>query len=644
MKKNIFALMPLLALCSCSFSGAEEMSALEEVYIEPPAIVDTLDEAEEPFIPAPGGSIKIDCMNPKTFNPVLNEDLSVDRLLRLIYEPLIALDESMRPSPALASSWEFSPDGLSLTLRLREDAFWEDGEEVTASDVKYTLDVIKSLPETGLYRLCLENIADYSAVDAKTFSITYEKPFSGALYNLTIPVIPQHHFSRGRTASEITEPLGSGRYKLEEFNVMREVKLTASGSSFRGKPNITEVVAIIVRDLESGLYAYDQNILDIVETRRADWKKISTARQSNVFRRASQGYEFLALNFRNEALCDVYIRRAIAHCIPKTEIIDKYYAGNAFAANTPVNPQSWLYEPDAAVYEYNPEKAREYMRLSEQSFGEDDALKILVNDDNPERLLTAERLRDELLGVKIPCELEIREFDDYVYRLYAGYFDIAVCGFEMSLNPDLEPLLGNVGDVLGAHNLGAYKDEVLDGYLAQAQLSVFESAQSAAYSAIQKHFGRELPHISVLYKADVLLSGQNVYGEARPVTNNAYDNLGELYVATQEKTITGEISYSDGTKVEAFSYSQDASMYISGSPGIKTEGFNNAQKSTVTKKEEAIDLAKNEVTIEYDKVDVYYDNTYSMWLVCFSAKDILGGGQSVYIDKDGLTVLIVYGE
>ena len=59
---------------------------------------------------------------------------------------------------------------------------------------------------------------------------------------------------------------------------------------------------------------------------------------------------------------------------------------------------------------------------------------------------------------------------------------------------------------------------------------------------------------------------------------------------------------------------------------------------------EAAERAKNECTIGYDTVSVLHDGWDDVWSITFYTRGTLGGTQSVYLDKNGITLLIVYGE
>lgn len=92
-----------------------------------------------------------------------------------------------------------------------------------------------------------------------------------------------------------------------------------------------------------------------------------------------------------------------------------------------------------------------------------------------------------------------------------------------------------------------------------------------------------------------------------------------------------------------FSYAEDRAIYAEGEPGVKTSGFVNTSEVEITF-ENVAEHAKNECTIEYDSVTIYLDAAECVWKVNFSTSGMLGGDQSVYLDYDGKTVLIVYGE
>lgn len=97
-------------------------------------------------------------------------------------------------------------------------------------------------------------------------------------------------------------------------------------------------------------------------------------------------------------------------------------------------------------------------------------------------------------------------------------------------------------------------------------------------------------------------------------------------------------------EVEKFSYEKERSEFGETDGYIKTKDFHNTEKANINNKEQAIKIAKKEVTVEYDSVYVAFDEKEQMWKVNFYKDGYFGGDQTVYLNKDGTTQLCVWGE
>ena len=103
--------------------------------------------------------------------------------------------------------------------------------------------------------------------------------------------------------------------------------------------------------------------------------------------------------------------------------------------------------------------------------------------------------------------------------------------------------------------------------------------------------------------------------------------------------------------VGSFSYAEDRAYYKDG-PGVKTSGFANHEESELNNAKQAVVLAKKECKVDYDTVDVAYDYETGMYRIHFHKEwadqgqtvYIIGGNQTVYINQNGTTQLIIYGE
>ena len=122
----------------------------------------------------------------------------------------------------------------------------------------------------------------------------------------------------------------------------------------------------------------------------------------------------------------------------------------------------------------------------------------------------------------------------------------------------------------------------------------------------------------------------------------------------KEETVDGKTTFSCTrcnesitfvSEIRTFSYAEVLAEYKIGDPGVKHENFNNPEiEREGMRAIDAIIRAKFEVSIEYNTVSVFYDEESNMWCVSFYTFDVPGGDQSVYVNDNGLTCYIVYGE
>src|SRR5882762_47368 len=67
-------------------------------------------------------------------DPHIVPGIAEGKIIAPLFEPLVGSDEAARPEPALAESWDLSPDGLTYTFHLRAGLKWSNGEPLTAQD------------------------------------------------------------------------------------------------------------------------------------------------------------------------------------------------------------------------------------------------------------------------------------------------------------------------------------------------------------------------------------------------------------------------------------------------------------------------------------------------------------------------------
>lgn len=103
-------------------------------------------------------------------------------------------------------------------------------------------------------------------------------------------------------------------------------------------------------------------------------------------------------------------------------------------------------------------------------------------------------------------------------------------------------------------------------------------------------------------------------------------------------------NFTNQTNLPVFSFDEDTATYKDRNPGVNPNPFENVDAHPIESKNSTIERAKNECTLEYDTTKVWYDASADIWRVQFYMSGTVGGDQTVYLDSDGKTVLVVYGE
>jgi peptide/nickel transport system substrate-binding protein len=226
-------------------------------------------------------------------------------------------------------------------------------------------------------------------------------------------------------------------------------------------------------------------------------------------------FDFIGFNFYHPWLSNKNIRQALAMAYDAEAAVSRIYLNHALRTHSPVNPASWLYDPAVPVYEYDPETARQLLLqaqqeqfnlLIEQSF----PLRILVNQENDERMLIAEGFSASMQGLGLETAVQALPFDDFVSKMEAGDYDIVVGCFYLDVIPDLTFAFHSSG------NLFNFKDTDLDAMLAAVVTAPSENEHIRLLSEVQRHIAQEIPIISLVFRNSAIITDTRIQGELKP--------------------------------------------------------------------------------------------------------------------------------
>lgn len=536
MKKRKILMILAFSLCLCGCGKSEKPS--ENFSATSGEAIDKIDE----------NMLTLSMRIPETLNPLLNREETVDCILKLIYLPLLTFDDAGKANPSVAENWKFSEDGKTVTLQLKRGIVWQNGSKLTADDVVYSFRTIQNAPEDSVYKNILNYVADCAKAGESTVIVTFRENFSSNLNALCFPVIPAGYYNGDLDVKSAVnqKPVGDGIYAMQSHKQASELILKASESYYGEKPSVSRIRVKITSGEETDINAFEQGMTDVLIADATEAGKYVDEDISGIYQYTSNKYDFIGFNFKKDLFQDKALRQAVAYALPKENLMESVYLNYGVVTNTPINPKSWLYEENVALYNYNPSMAATFLknsgwidtdrngRLEKKSEdGQTKQLKatILVNKENTARRQIASKLKEELTAIGFDITIDQQDFATYQEKFMNGQYDMIIGGWNCSSVTDLTPFFGTAGSL----NYIGYTNEEVDQLLGIARTAIGEGQTLLAYSNLQKKLAEELPYISIAYRNEAVFASKNIGGEITPTEFDVFHGIEVWTYAKGEK-------------------------------------------------------------------------------------------------------------
>jgi len=196
-----------------------------------------------------GGTFAEAVLGPiSTLNPLYATTPAEQSASKLLFSSLYRYDDTGNLADDAATSMTVSPDGKKYTVTIRDDVSWSDDVKLTADDVVFTVDLMKS-PEVRsvMYNNWVDVSAD--AIDTRTVVFTLPAPYASFPHALTFSVLPKHVLETVpagaiRSNAFSVSPVGSGPFTLRLLQIAPDrqhkiANLSASENYYRGTPKLT---------------------------------------------------------------------------------------------------------------------------------------------------------------------------------------------------------------------------------------------------------------------------------------------------------------------------------------------------------------------------------------------------------------------
>jgi ABC-type transport system substrate-binding protein len=159
--------------------------------------------------------------HPSSINPLTPRSQADQDLVALLFRGLTRAGADGSVVPDLAT-WTASPDGRTYTFTIRNDAYWDDGQPVTAADVVFTVGLVQDATYSGPVGSSWQGV-HASATGPNIVTISMTLPIAGFLRQAELPILPSH-LLKGTPVSKLadsaysTRPVGDGPYRIVELD------------------------------------------------------------------------------------------------------------------------------------------------------------------------------------------------------------------------------------------------------------------------------------------------------------------------------------------------------------------------------------------------------------------------------------------
>lgn len=467
--------------------GTEENTNVEEKYNE--------ESKEEVKKPKTGGKLIVTDLSfpsAKTLDPHIASAAGSMRYIENMYNGLLRYkDDSYGEVECdLAKEYTVSEDGKIYTFKLHEGVKFHNGDELTAEDVKYS---IERIIDSEIRASHFNDVEKIEALDDYTVVITLKNPVAPFETFLAYPMnaIVNKNIVDKNNGSLDNVDAGSGAFKLKEWKKDQHLILEKFDDYFEeGLPYLDEVVLKPIPDETARNTALRNKEVDmILQITPKDSMQLENEKDIVVDSVSGTWWEYLGINTTKEPISNKKVRQAIAWALDR-EMINKAvkFGKGTVLTGGPIPPGHWAYG-DLNMYDKQDyDKAKELMKEAGYENGFDISLIVLPQKM---QLDASQIIKQQLKEIGINVKVNSLESSVYFEKLGSFDFDMTVIGWVGFVDPD--EFLYNIFYTEGKWNQQGYSNPEVDKLLGKGRITVDKEERKEIYKEAQRLIAEDVP-------------------------------------------------------------------------------------------------------------------------------------------------------
>jgi len=429
--------------------------------------------------------------------PHLDNQLYQATLTRWVSDPingfLVNYNKNLEIVPELAKRWKFV-DPVTFKFWLRKGVKFHNGREVTAEDVKKSIERVKDPKVGSILRLGLEPISSVEVVDRYTGIIHLKEPFAPLLDKLAyVAIIPMEVVEKQGNMK--THPVGCGPFKFKEWKKGSYLELERFEDYWeKGVPKVDEIVFKPILEYSAARAALLSGDIDILLwIKNVDVPTFN--RTPHIYTVPNQllGAYYIGFNTAKAPYNNVKVRQAIKYAVDKEACLESVSFGYGALPSVFILKGTPYYSKDFE-YDQNIKKAKALMKEAGYPNGfKDTLLTPLTPVEGPLGILVQAQLKK--IGIDLKVEkLEVATYVDRVFN--KKDFTIMICGDTAGADPDT--LLRRYFYSKSPRNIFNYKNLEFDRLLNEAKTTYDFTKRKKLYHHIGMILLKDSPMVMLI--------------------------------------------------------------------------------------------------------------------------------------------------
>ena len=517
-----------------------------------------LDAAERSgVVPAYGGTyVEAVTGTPQYLQPVLaSSDVDAD-VVRLVFSGLTRFARDGSVVGDLAT-YTTGGDGKVWTFTIRDDARWQDGVAVTASDAVYTVSLLQDRAYVGPYADAFKGVK-VEAAGNKMVRFTLPDSYGAFAASTTVPLLPAHllgdmSYTQLARATFNRRPVGTGPFKVASADAS-QVTLTRNDDYYGVLPARPRAFLdrIVLRSYPSpaeALTSLSRGEIDGVGGLTVgDAERARAMKNVLLYSFPTNDYTALFLNVRPEKqqFRDTVVRQAIATAIDKGAVLDAAIDGRGRVADEMVPPTSWAYVKDVPTFEHSYAQAAAMLDGADWKDHDGDGVRDkngiklafeVSTSTEPARVAAATQIQNDLKRVGIAMTIKAVSFGELSEGIIPGRaYDALLIGVTGTGDPEPYPLFHSSEIAAPGHNFSGYFTLPIDRALESSRRASDAAQRYELVAPVFRAIASECPVIFLYFSDYLYAQSREVQGlRIMPITSPSERlwNVADWYVRTK---------------------------------------------------------------------------------------------------------------